>query len=234
MAAAMTERFEMRMDEDILERVDRWRDAQEGVPSRAEAMRRLIELGLERGGSESVKFTDGEKALLLMVRDILKHLEVDSEVNADFLSEVIYGGHYWAPKWEMQGLFHGEEDDPNDVHFVVEVMAMWSDIERSYAKLSKKDREKVEKDAYPFGARVEFEGFDGNNESSLVGIARFLVRKMGRFDEFADRDLNSHMPRVDMYRRMVKTWKPLRSATAGSGLNATQLIRILKAMKYGD
>src|ERR1043165_1128064 len=126
----------MRVDEDTLERVDRWRDAQDDVPSRAEAMRRLVELGLERGNTESVRFSDGEKALLLMIRDIQKHLEVESEVDADFLAEAIYGGHYWAPKWEMQGLFHGEEDNPDDVHFVVKVMAMWSDIERSYAKLS--------------------------------------------------------------------------------------------------
>jgi uncharacterized protein len=232
----MTERFEMRLAEDILARVDRWREEQDDVPSRAEAMRRLMEVGLVRSGAETktVKFSDGEKALLIMMREILRHLEIDSECDAEFLAKVIYGGHYWAPKWDMQGLFHDEEDDPNDVHFVVDVMVMWDHIERGYAKLSKQDKKRVEKDAHPFGTDVHFRGFDGNNESSLMGIARFLVREMDRFAEFADRELNSHMPTVDMYRRMLKVFTPMRSALAGSGLNATQLVRVLKAMKYTE
>jgi uncharacterized protein YfbU (UPF0304 family) len=67
-----------------------------------------------------------------------------------------------------------------------------------------------------------------------MGIARFLVDEMGRFAEFADRELNSHMPRVDMYRRMLKVFTPMRSSLAGSGLNATQLVRVLKAKKHSE
>lgn len=234
--APMTERFEMRLDEDILGRVDEWREEQDDVPSRAEAMRRLVEVGLARSGTEtkSVRFSDGEKALLIMMRDLLQHFEIESECDPEFLAKVIYGGHYWAPKWDMQGLFHGEEDDANDVHFVVEVMVMWDQIERSYARLSKQDKERVEKEAHPFGREVHFEGFDGNNEGSLMGIARFLVGEMGRFADFADRELNSHMPRADMYRRMLKVFTPMRSALMGSGLSATQLVRILKAKRYSE
>ena len=40
---AKTERFELRLDEDILSRVDDWRSQQRDVPTRAEAMRRLRE-----------------------------------------------------------------------------------------------------------------------------------------------------------------------------------------------
>lgn len=234
--APMTERFEMRVDEDILDRVDQWRNEQEDLPSRAEAMRRLVEVGLARSGTEtkSVKFSDGEKALLIMMRDLLQHLEVSSECDPEFLAKVIYGGHYWAPKWDMQGLFHGEEDVPDDVRFVVDVMAMWDQIERSYTKLSKQDKERVEKEAHPFGRDVSFEGFDGNEETSLMGIARFLVQDMGRFSEFAGRELNSHMPTVDMYRRMLKVFTPMRSSLMGSGLSATQLVRILKAKRYNE
>ena len=181
----MTERFEMRLDEDILTRVDQWRGEQDDVPSRAEAMRRLVEVGLARSGIEAktVTFSDGEKALLIMMGEMLRHLKIESECDADFLKKVIYGGHYWAPKWDMQGLFHDGEDDPNDVYFVVDVMVMWDQIERGYAKLSKHDKERIEKEAHPFGTAVDvhFRGFDGNNESRLLGIARFLVREMDRF-----------------------------------------------------
>ena len=54
--APKSERFEMRMDEDILTRVDKWRADQVDVPSRAEAMRRLIELGLPKTSSGHRQF----------------------------------------------------------------------------------------------------------------------------------------------------------------------------------
>jgi len=44
----LTERFEMRMPPDLLKEVDDWCAKQEVPPSRAAAIRRLIELGLER------------------------------------------------------------------------------------------------------------------------------------------------------------------------------------------
>jgi hypothetical protein len=44
--APKTERFEMRLETTMIKRVDAWRRKQEDLPSRAEAFRRLIELGL--------------------------------------------------------------------------------------------------------------------------------------------------------------------------------------------
>ncbi len=39
--------FQMRASEDFLEFVDKWRSKQDDKPSRAEAIRRLVELGLK-------------------------------------------------------------------------------------------------------------------------------------------------------------------------------------------
>jgi hypothetical protein len=39
--------FQMRASEDFLKAVDKWRAKQEDKPSRAEAVRRLVELGLK-------------------------------------------------------------------------------------------------------------------------------------------------------------------------------------------
>ena len=38
--------FQMRVSDDFLKTVDKWRAKQEDEPSRAEAIRRLVELGL--------------------------------------------------------------------------------------------------------------------------------------------------------------------------------------------
>lgn len=43
----LTERFEMRLSESGVERLDEWRRIQRDLPSRAEAIRRLVDCGLE-------------------------------------------------------------------------------------------------------------------------------------------------------------------------------------------
>lgn len=227
-----SERFEMRLDGDILGRVDQWRSQQSDLPTRAEAMRRLVEAGLAKAGGESVHFSDGEKLIAFMLRDIYKHLKIDGEIDPEFLSDVLCGGHYWAPKWVMTGVYHNYEDDPRDVRFVVDVLDMWSFLEDGYEALSKKDKDRVEKEAEPFGKHVKFAGFDGNNEAPLLGIARFFPEKLDRFTRFKGRDLNSHAPMSAAYRRMLQVFEPMRRTLVGGGLNVTQIIALLKAMKW--
>jgi uncharacterized protein len=224
----MSERFEMRLDGEILAKVDDWRAEQNDVPSRAEAMRRLVELGLGKSTSEAVQFTDGEKLLLCMMDDVYRHFKIQGATDPHFISQVIHGGHYWAPKWELTGLFHDYEDDPSDVRFVSNVLDMWRFIESGFAKLSKKDKEHLAKEADPFGRHVKFMGFDGNYEAPLMSIARFLVDEMDRWSEFKGRELNSHAPMREFYRRMLSVFEPMRSGLVGMELNASQLIQILK------
>ena len=73
------------------------------------------------------------------------------------------------------------------------------------------DRKKVETDAAPFGSNVKFEGFDCNGETNLMGVARFLVDDMDRFQQFQGRDMNSHFPSIDTYRRMLDVFEPIRA-----------------------
>lgn len=231
---AMGERFEMRVDEETLSRVDRWRAEQDDGPSRAEAMRRLVDVGLAQSSKEVVTFTDGEKLLLLMMRDLYKHLGVaqGETVDTDFISDVIYGGHYWAPTWEFTGVFHDHRDDPSRLHEVLDILEMWDCIERGFEKLTKKEKAKVEEEAAPFGKSVRLPGFDGNNESEHLGIASFLVNKMDRFTRFAGRDLNSHMPSLDMHERMLRVFRPIKNSLIGGDLGASTIISLLKAMPY--
>jgi hypothetical protein len=44
--AKKSERFEMRFEVDMIDRIDDWRRQQPDLPSRAGAIRRLIEVGL--------------------------------------------------------------------------------------------------------------------------------------------------------------------------------------------
>ena len=229
--APKTERFEMRLDEDTLVRVDEWRGGKDDVPSRAEAMRRLIEQGLAKPSKPtSVVFTDGEKLLFMLLRDMYKQLNLKKgDTDLELIASAIYGGHYWAPRWEMSGLFHDHEDKESDVRFVVNVLDMWSFMEAGYKKLAKKDREQIALDVGPWARTVEFSGFDGNNESGLMSIAKFFVDDLGRFSDFKGRDMNSHSPMASTYRGMLGVFEPIRTSLVGVSLSAAQITRILQA-----
>lgn len=227
--ATKMERFEMRIDEDLLARIDAWSGEQDHRPVRAEAVRRLIDLGLSAGSQRAVRFSDGEKMLILMMGDLYKHLKLkNGESDPDFLAKVIYGGHYWAPKWDMQGVFHDHIDDPEEVRHVVDVLDMWLFMEEAFASFSAADKKKLVAETGPWAERVQFPGFDGNNESSQLSIARFLIEDMGRFERFKGRDLNSHHPTEERYRRMVRQFTPMRETLIGNGLSVRQMAELLK------
>ena len=174
---AKTERFELRLDPGILDDVDAWRARQADVPSRAEAVRRLIEAGLVSSKGTEIKFNDGEKLIISMLCDIYKHLKMKGEIDPTFVKAAIHGGHLWALGWEYSGIFHGHEANKTTLNEVLAILDMWSLIERGYGKLSKKDKDRVAADAAPFGKHVVFSGFDGNSEREHLGIAAFFDRR---------------------------------------------------------
>lgn len=230
-----SERFEMRLDEETISRIDEWRSEQAKLPSRAEAMRRLVEAGLSRIKADAVSLSDGEKLIIMMLRDLYKHFKVsEPDIDPNFVAKVIWGGHLWAPKWELPGLFHDHEDNPADLHFVLDVLEMWDFLERGYELLSKKNKERIAKDAAPFGKHVSFTGFDGNNEGELIGIAKFLVNEMDRFSRFKGREMNAHMPTKDMHRRTLVAFKPMLRRLSGGELGVSEIVTILKAMRYPE
>ena len=230
---SMTERFEMRLGQSVLEKVDVWRARQGDVPSRSEAVRRLMELGL--GLTEEhrqVKLSDGDKLILIMLCQLFQQLKLKSEIEPEFVEAAIHGGHLWGFEWKYSGIFHGHEDSRAIVTEVVNVLDMWSFLESGFAKLSKKDKERVAAEADPFSKDVTFPGFGGNDEAEYLGVARFLINKLDRFTNFKGRDLDPHMPTVPAYRRMLTIFEPIRKGIMGRWLNATEMIEILNAMAH--
>lgn len=55
-------RFELRLPPELGDMIDDWRRAQADLPARAEAARRLIELGLEKASEQREKTTGGSEA----------------------------------------------------------------------------------------------------------------------------------------------------------------------------
>lgn len=166
--------------------------------------------------------TKGEKLILAMLADVHKALKVDGEIDPEFVMSAIYGGHYWAMDWELSGLLHDHVDREAHLKEVVDALDMWSFIEEAAEDLSPDEIK-----ALP--SQPVFLGFDGNNESSHLGIARFLVEKLGRFTRFAGRSLNSHYPVTSGYRQMVRIFEPIRAKLLGRKLTLAELTEILDA-----
>jgi uncharacterized protein len=106
----------------------------------------------------------------------------------------------------------------------VNIMDMWSFIEGFYEELSPEEKMFVEKEAKPFGKRVRFDGFDGNGEAAYISIARFLVDKLDRFQNFKGREMNAHVPTLEAHRRMLAAYTPMRN----TNLTAQQIANILR------
>lgn len=230
------ERFEMRIESELLERLDNWRSGEDDSPSRAEAIRRLVEAGLAHDNKgRAPHLSDGEKLIAMMLSDLMKSLAIDGETNVDLVQKVILGGHYWALGWEMPGIFHGHADKQSRVRFVLDVLEMWSFIEEAFEQLGEESRERLAAEAEPFGKHARFPGFDGNEETEHLGIARFLVEDLERFSRFREghRDLNSHCPTLETYGRMLRTFEPIRQTLIGRRMTIDELVSVLGSGRAG-
>ncbi len=175
-----------------------------------------------------MKFSDGEKLIILMLSELYEKLDVEGEIEPDFIKSAIFSDQLWGIKWKYSGIPFEETEDPAIVSEVVDILDMWSFIEHTYGQLSNEQKEKLEVDAAPFGKDPKFQGFDGNNETEYMGTAMFLVNELDRFQEFKGRSFNSHCPSIDMHHRMLKAFEPIRKKLANKSLSLDDLTKILK------
>ena len=223
----MSERLELRLPEATLRDIDNWRARQSDLPTRSEAIRRLVEQGLA-GPDQQIRFSPGEVLILHMLCNITTRLKLKSEIDPKLLASILSGGHYWALNWEFGSLVHSHADDPAEVKETVDILDMWDFLEAGYGHLNAKERSWLETEAEPFGKDVKFPGFDGNNERHYI-IASFIVDDLGRFARFKGRHLNSHGQVLEGYQRMLAVFTPLRAKLAGRSLTAEEIGSILKA-----
>ncbi|MGY4499715.1 hypothetical protein ACVWYH_003646 [Bradyrhizobium sp. GM24.11] len=94
MMVPKTERFEMRLDPSILDRVDGWRSEQADLPSRAEAVRRLVEQGLGSGSRKQPFVLDNQQKLIVwLLTEILgQQKNYENKDTLHLIQEAIYGG----------------------------------------------------------------------------------------------------------------------------------------------
>jgi uncharacterized protein YfbU (UPF0304 family) len=152
-----------------------------------------------------------ERLILLMLCEIQDHLGIGgSEVDTKFLKSAIFGGHDWAIDWQMSGVAQVEPVEKSVVDEVTEILDLYRALEPSYDKLDPTARAGIEE------WWVRFPGFDGNNETEHMSVARFLINEMERWDEFKSHPMNSHSPTLDRAREMVRRYESVRASIGSS------------------
>ncbi|WP_181183854.1 YfbU family protein [Prosthecodimorpha hirschii] len=225
-----TERVELRLDEVTLERLDKWCDAQPNHPSRSEGIRRLIAQGIEGNDKWNFHPNEPEKLMIWMLSEIMRRTNSTDEKTLDIINSAMSGGHYWSLRWELSGVFDAIPDKDDDLRFVIDTMNMWSMIEDGFKRSSDADRKFIVLSC-PNKSLV-FDGFDANTEGKHYSIAQFLVKTLGRWEEFKDRKMNSHIPRVSRYCSMLGAFKPIRDAFLhrGTPIGKNEIIAVLNAL----
>lgn len=175
-----------------------------------------------------MKLSDGEKLIILMLSELYEKLGVKGEVDPDFIKSAIFSDQLWGLKWKYSGIPFEQTEDPVIVKEVVDILDMWSFIERAYSQLSDEQKAKLEVDVKPFGKDPKFHGFDGNNETEYMGTAMFLVNDLERFQEFKGRSFNSHSPSIESHRRMLNVFEHIRKSLVSGPMSLAQLTQVLK------
>ena len=216
------------LEQDVLSQLDDWRNSH-GGGALEEAAIRLIKSGLQQIGESDVRISDGEKIIMTMLRDIYPGRRVqDRAIDPDFVLSALVLGHHWGIEWKYPGIFGSGQVRKQLVIEVSNILNMWKILEFGYTKLSEREKVQVASKVGSIGKHVSFSGFDGNHETVQYGIVRFLVDEMNLHQTFKGRGLNSHSPRLDSYRRMLKIFN---SMSFDDTLDASQIISILEKQK---
>ena len=116
-----------------------------------------------------------------------------------------------------------DEMAPEDGHLVLEILDLYRAIE-DIKRASKDSRLLVHHNSF-------FRGFDGNNETEHMSFCRFLIETQGKFQEqkqylLKNDNLNSHMPMIEKYSRMMDMAKRLPNKRS---MNVDEALQVLNA-----
>lgn len=173
----------------------------------------------QENSSESPQFSDFQRMVLINQFEILKFLapkeaqEYEKKIKA---LQMGYTKHY-------RMLMHlDKEMSEKDCEEVFAILDMFRAIHNSTQKAAGLTDEERQ--------GLKFRGFDGNNEPEQQAYASFLLLDDERYPELTrecnDPYINSHLPMLDMYRRMFTEWRELGKPYE---MNEEMLKRIINA-----
>src|SRR5215212_668015 len=146
--------------------------------------------------------TKVERRLLANQYHILSLLDEGNAEHYENVRDALENGYEAAYLYEVFGWML-DPLSPLQCKVVIDAMNMYSTIQRSYEALD--DKTGIEE------SRTWFPGFDGEQETTHMGYARYVFEKEHRFAHLmpSTEDFDSHVPTVQRYRRMIPVWKSI-------------------------
>ncbi|HEL4264434.1 YfbU family protein [Stenotrophomonas maltophilia] len=176
-----------------------------------------------------MKFTDEQRLIVIMLAEMQKAMNVQGEISADVVATAALSRQEFAIAYEYGHLFSNSEV-PDDFHFVVNVLEMWSMLEDGLNHLDINEQSVLEAVAGKESARARFNGFDGNREFNLKSYTTMLVETLGTFAQFSGRTFNAHTVRREKYERMLAVFDPIRDDLPGDRyMTASEIGEVLSA-----
>ncbi|MBA3769509.1 MAG: YfbU family protein [Blastocatellia bacterium] len=176
-----------------------------------------------------MELTNGEKLIVLMLSEIYDKLHVNGEMDPEFLRAAIFDDALWSISWKYPGIPFKDDETPELVKEVIDILDMWSLIELSYERLPADEIDTLANEVPSYMVPPTFRGFDGNNESQHLSTTYFVINRLDRFVEFKGRDLNSHIQILPRYRIMLGKLATLPRNHGDYLLSATSLAELLSA-----
>jgi len=178
-----------------------------------------------------MKFTDEQRLIVMMLADIQKELKINREFDPDFIGKAAAWKHEFAIGWKHSSIFDGN-DTPDGFRFVIDVLDMFSFLERANAKLTAPERADLDaRVGWSTKGRL-FDGFDGNNEPELRSYVDVAINELGMFEDLKNGkydDFNSHGAREERYARMLDAFLTIRPQLGDRSITVDELVEVLSA-----
>ena len=147
-----------------------------------------------------------DRLILYNQYEILKVLNSEESKEYELMQNIVVNGF----KSNYEELITGfSNETPESIsEFVFDVLQMYRELDDSLSELSAEEKEHVDKHD------ITYAGFDGNEEGSYYTYANFVLEDLGSYEEIYNNgkvELNSHRNMVNKYKRMVTTWKEIKS-----------------------
>lgn len=145
-----------------------------------------------------MKLSKTERLILSNQYAILKHLEPSNHEYYELMKKAVDYGYEREIEEDFNHIYDGLSSEECD--FVLNVLDMYTQLMYSNKELDESEQEDI-----------KFPGFDGNNETVLLGYTRFILSDKKEFEiiptstEFYD--FNSHRQMVSRYERMLSVWR---------------------------
>lgn len=168
-----------------------------------------------------MKITKRDRLILINQYKILANLNRDEADHYNELISILENGY--SIFYSQLDEWISEEMPLEQGRFVLNILDLYRAIED--IKRASKDKRILEH-SYSF-----FRGFDGNNETEHMSFCRFLIEKQGKFQEqkqylLKNDNLNSHMPLIGKYQRMLHVADSLDSIW---NMNIEDALKVLNA-----